>query len=241
MAYGKRMRFSLFISIIFHGLVLWALILGWGSNRSLHPLGFVYSVKLLEAPGGGGSPGGGRNNMRVGIVRGEPTAVSKEQAKPEVSTKKEVTVAVPKKTAAKSEPAASQNINLGQPEGELSPLQGGGGGVGNGAGGMGPGGGGGRGGGYGAGSANVEPKPLYIPWPKYPARMKAIPYGSVELELLINEHGDVRDARITRGLPLAELDTIAVQAARQIRFTPGLSDGVRTAMWVRLTIGFQPR
>ena len=220
---------------------MWGLLLGWGANKSLRPLGFIYSVKILEEPGGGGSPGGGGKNLRVGIVRGEPRGVPARQAAQEPSAKKEETVAVPKRTAAKSEPEAAAFYNLGQPEGELSPLLGGGGAGGSGPGGMGPGGGGGRGGGYGTGSATVQPKPLYIPWPKYPARVKPIPYGSVELELLISERGDVRDVKITRGLSLAELDTIAVQAARQIRFTPGLANGVRAPMWVRLTIGFQPR
>lgn len=236
------MRSSLLISIVIHGLILGALFIEWGTISSMRPLGFIYSVKILEAPGGGGSPGGGRrNDLKVTIPRGEPRAQAQEQTKPQSPTKKEETVAVPKKTTAKSEPEASPKYNLGQPEGELSPLQGGGGTGGTGTGGMGPGGGGGRGGGYGSGSANVEPKPLYIPWPKYPARVKAIPYGSVELELLIDVRGHVQDAKITRGLPLAELDTIAVQAAREIRFTPGFSNGVRTPMWVRLTIGFQPR
>jgi TonB family protein len=236
------MKSSLIISIVLHGLLFWSLLLGWSSNRSLQPLGFVYSVKIMETPGGGGSPGGGRrNNMRVGIVRGEHTGV-RDLAKADTPAKTEETAAVPKKKPSAPKPEASPTYNLGQPEGELSPLEGGGGGGGGtGGGGFGPGGGGGRGGGYGSGVTNVQPKPLYIPWPKYPARVKEIPYGSVELDLLVNEHGDVRDVKVSRGLPYAQLDSIAVQAARQIRFTPGLTNGVRAPMWVRLTIGFQPR
>jgi len=118
-----------------------------------------------------------------------------------------------------------EEYELGEPQIEVLPVRGGAGG-------------GGR---RGPRNATVEPKPLYIPWPKYPAGFKAISGGSVELLLLINERGEVDDIKVTRRLPLEELNTIAVQAARRIRFTPGLNNGVRTAMWVRLSIGFQPR
>ncbi len=115
---------------------------------------------------------------------------------------------------------------LGEPQSEMLPISGGGGG-----------GGGTR----GSRNATVEPKPLYIPWPKYPAGLKKLPEGRVELMLLINEKGEVDDVKVTRTLPLEELNRIAVEAARRIRFTPGTEQGVRKPMWVRLAIGFQPR
>lgn len=93
----------------------------------------------------------------------------------------------------------------------------------------------------GSRNATVEPKPLYIPWPKYPAGIKQLPPGRVELMLLINEKGEVDDVRVTRTLPLEELNRIAVESARRIRFTPGTERGIRKPMWVRLAIGFQPR
>jgi TonB family protein len=113
---------------------------------------------------------------------------------------------------------------LGEPQSEMLPLRGGGG----------------RGT-RGSRNATVEPKPLYIPWPKYPAGIKQLPQGRVELMLLINEKGEVDDVKVTRTLPLEELNRIAVEAARRIRFTPGTEQGVRKPMWVRLAIGFQPR
>jgi TonB family protein len=113
---------------------------------------------------------------------------------------------------------------LGEPQSEMLPMQGGGGG-----------------GTRGSRKATVEPKPLYIPWPKYPAGLKKLPEGRVELMLLINEKGEVDDVKVTRTLPLEELNRIAVEAARRIRFTPGTERGVRKPMWVRLAIGFQPR
>lgn len=113
---------------------------------------------------------------------------------------------------------------IGEPQSEMLPLPGGGGG-----------------GTRGSRNATVEPKPLYIPWPKYPAGLKKLPQGRVELMLLINEKGEVDDVKVTRTLPLEELNRIAVEAARRIRFTPGTEQGIRKPMWVRLAIGFQPR
>ncbi len=87
----------------------------------------------------------------------------------------------------------------------------------------------------------VEPKPLFIPWPRYPEGFKGKTGGKVELLLYVNERGEVENVKITRRLPHAELNRIAFGAARKIRFTPGMEKGVPTAMWVRLTIGFQSR
>ena len=137
--------------------------------------------------------------------------------------------AVTKKEAAEELESAEEAARveaLGEPQSEMLPLQGGGGG-----------GGGTR----GSRNATVEPKPLYIPWPKYPAGIKQLPQGRVELTLLINEKGEVVDVKVTRTLPLDELNRIAVEAARKIRFTPGTERGIRKPMWVRLAIGFQPR
>ena len=135
---------------------------------------------------------------------------------------------VEKVIAAKSESADEEASveAIGEPQSEMLPLQGSGGG--------------GRGA-AGARNATVEPKPLYIPWPKYPRGVKEVPRGSVELLLLINDKGEVEDVRIARELPLPELNRIAVEAARKIRFTPGTERGILKSMWIRLSIGFQPR
>ena len=131
-------------------------------------------------------------------------------------------------SAESEEPSAetSDELVIGEPQTEMLPL-GGGGGV--------------RHGRPGPRNATVEPKPLFIPWPKYPRGIKEIPQGSVELRLLVNERGDVMEVEVTRTLPAAELNRIAAEAARKIRFIPGTQNGIRTSMWVRLAIGFQPR
>ena len=85
----------------------------------------------------------------------------------------------------------------------------------------------------------IEPKPLYIPWPKYPKGFKGDREGSVELLLYVNEAGQVENVKLSRGLPYEELNKIAISSARKIRFTPGMEQGVAASMWVRLTIAFQ--
>lgn len=89
--------------------------------------------------------------------------------------------------------------------------------------------------------STVEPKPLYIPWPRYPDGVDDIAEGKVELLLYVNEKGEVLEVKLARGLPQKILNRVAIDAARKIRFRPGLEKGVPTSMWVRLTIGFQPR
>jgi TonB family protein len=119
-----------------------------------------------------------------------------------------------------------ESFPIGEPQLELSPLPGGGSreGVGR----------------RGNRGATVQPKPLFIPWPKYPKGIKET-HGSVELMVLVNERGEVEDIKVTRSLPAEELNRIAVEAARRIRFIPGTERGMRKSMWVRLAIGFQPR
>lgn len=87
----------------------------------------------------------------------------------------------------------------------------------------------------------VEPKPLFIPWPSWPDGVPENVKGSVELLLYVDEEGIVREVRVNRGLPYEALNRTAIDAARRIRFVPGEEKGVPTAMWVRLSIGFQPR
>lgn len=238
------MRSSVVISIILHGLVLGALVVQWHAVTAMHIPESIYSVRLLGPVGGSGSPGNGPGGDRVRVTtpRGEAEKTTARKDEPKVAVPKE---SEKDKSAVKQESeVVAKNYDVGEPQGEVLPIQGGGGGGGgggSGGGGWGGGTGAGGGGGYGVRSAIVEPKLLYIPWPKYPAGVKPIEHGSVELMLLVNTRGEVEDLKITRSLPLEELNSIAVQAARKIRFTPGYNNGVRTPMWVRLSIDFQPR
>jgi TonB family protein len=116
---------------------------------------------------------------------------------------------------------------VGEPPSELVPLTGGSSG--------------GSDGRPGARRAMVEPKPLFIPWPKYPEGVDGPVEGKVELLLFVDEKGEVREVKLSRGLPQMILNRIAIEAAHNIRFTPGMEKGLPASMWVRLTIGFQPR
>ncbi len=116
---------------------------------------------------------------------------------------------------------------IGEPQSDMPPLQR-------------PAGGAGAAGRPAARATTVQPKPLYIPWPTYPRGVKET-QGSVELLVLVNERGEVEEVTVAKSLPERELNRIAVDAARRIRFIPGMERGVRASMWVRLSIGFQPR
>jgi len=117
--------------------------------------------------------------------------------------------------------------DIGEPSTDIEPIRSAGGGVSDGR--------------PGPRRAVVEPKPLFIPWPAYPKNVPDDIKGTVELMLYVDETGVVKEIRVSRGLSREELNRTAVEAARRIRFIPGEEKGVPTAMWVRLSIGFQPR
>lgn len=117
--------------------------------------------------------------------------------------------------------------DFGQPPMELMPIE--------------SGSSGGTDGARGQRKLTVEPKPLFIPWPKYPKGVDDDVEGNVELLLFVNREGIVEDVKVTRALPYDILNEMARESARKIRFSPGREKGVPTSMWVRLTIGFQPR
>lgn len=89
--------------------------------------------------------------------------------------------------------------------------------------------------------AVIKPKPLFIPWPSYPEQLEKKYQGQVELELLVNEEGNVEEVRILERLPSKLLNRKAVDSARDIRFIPGKKNGKNSPMWVRISIGFRQK
>jgi len=89
--------------------------------------------------------------------------------------------------------------------------------------------------------AVIKPKPLFIPWPSYPEQLEKKYQGQVELELLVNEEGNVEEVRVLEGLPSKLLNRKAVDSARNIRFIPGKKNGKNSPMWVRISIGFRQK
>jgi len=61
--------------------------------------------------------------------------------------------------------------------------------------------------------------------------------GFVILEALIDEQGQVRDARVIRSIPL--LDQAAVDAVRQWRFTPTVLNGQVIPIVMTVTVNFR--
>src|SRR5262249_25782270 len=73
--------------------------------------------------------------------------------------------------------------------------------------------------------------------PVYPAMAQsARVQGVVIMEALIDEQGNVADARVIRSVPL--LDQAALDAVRQWQFTPTLLNGTATPVLMTLTVNF---
>jgi protein TonB len=81
------------------------------------------------------------------------------------------------------------------------------------------------------------PQKVHHVAPTYPAIAQAARVsGRVILEALIGEDGSVRDAKVLRSVPL--LDTSALEAVRQWRFTPTLLNGVPVQVIMTVTVTF---
>jgi len=62
--------------------------------------------------------------------------------------------------------------------------------------------------------------------------------GTVIVEAIIDEHGDVKDARVLKGLPMG-LDQAALDAIRTWKFKPATREGQPVAVYYVLTTNFQ--
>jgi len=82
-----------------------------------------------------------------------------------------------------------------------------------------------------------EPKKIKHVPPVYPDdALAARVQGVVILEAIIDENGDVFDAKVLRSVPL--LDQAAVDAVRQWRFTPTLLNNVPVQVIMTVTVNF---
>ena len=100
---------------------------------------------------------------------------------------------------------------------------------------------GGGSGGAPATSVDTRPVPLNYPVPRFTeeARKNKI-QGIVKARVLIGADGQVKQVKITRGLPDG-LDEQAIQAAYQMRFKPAMKNGQPTAFWQAVDIEFNLR
>lgn len=62
--------------------------------------------------------------------------------------------------------------------------------------------------------------------------------GTVIVEAIIDEHGDVKDVRVLKGLPMG-LSEAAVEAIKAWKFKPATREGVPVAVYYVLTVNFQ--
>ena len=88
---------------------------------------------------------------------------------------------------------------------------------------------------------NIKPTPLLIPWPEYPEGATKNFNGQIKLNLYVNIDGKVEEIVLLKGSAPDSFNRKAVQAAKNIHFMPGSIDGKPAAMWVQISIGFQPR
>jgi periplasmic protein TonB len=81
------------------------------------------------------------------------------------------------------------------------------------------------------------PQKVHHVAPEYPAIARSARVsGVVVLEALIREDGTVSEVKVLRSVPL--LDTPAVEAVRQWRFTPTLLNGVPVQVIMTVTVSF---
>jgi len=62
----------------------------------------------------------------------------------------------------------------------------------------------------------------------------------VNLYILVGEDGEVKDARITKGLPDG-LNEQALAAAKQMRFKPASRNGKAVSYWLPIAVEFHMR
>lgn len=85
----------------------------------------------------------------------------------------------------------------------------------------------------------APPRVLTRMQPVYPeqARLARV-QGVVIVEAVIDEHGDVSNVRVLKGLPLG-LDGAAVAAVKQWKFAPATLQGKPVAVYFLLTVNFK--
>jgi TonB family protein len=73
--------------------------------------------------------------------------------------------------------------------------------------------------------------------PSFPKEAQAVGLdGIVIVELFLDEHGAVTDARLSRPIPM--LDTAALEAVKQWRFQPTIIDGRAVPTRLTVTVNF---
>ena len=88
----------------------------------------------------------------------------------------------------------------------------------------------------------MEPTLLVAPRIQYPpmARQQKVA-GRVVILVLVNENGNVSDARVQKGLGgRSGIDAIVLQAVRTSRFRAATKDGIPVKMWRTVVVDVKP-
>ena len=90
---------------------------------------------------------------------------------------------------------------------------------------------------------DIQPRPIKIVEPKYPELAKQMGLeGTVVVNALISENGDVLRAEILRGIKNgAPLEQAALAAIRQWKFSPAVKNGVKVKVWKPIETRFRLR
>lgn len=83
----------------------------------------------------------------------------------------------------------------------------------------------------------VTPRLLTVEQPfSIPSEVEVAKDGKISVAVLVNEQGEVVEAKLDEGsLAEVEIDTAALLAAQSARFEPPLKDGIPTKAWLRIT------
>ena len=86
----------------------------------------------------------------------------------------------------------------------------------------------------------IPPQPLGIVPLVYPALARQQrAEGIVELSVLIDEKGNVIEARLVKGAPGIGLNQAAIEHAKRKRYRPATKDGVPVKLWMSLLVKFE--
>lgn len=228
---------SLVVALVLHLALIAVLIRVMSTPRSIAE---ETTTWLLVGPPG---PGGGVNELAApGAVESEGDRSTVEPPSPEEEVEEETPLVEPLVTP---EVLVSDSLPMPTMAAAGDSLDGGSGTapgfVAGGGGGSGGGAGGGTTGGFGGGSGGQGAvRPLHLVVPRIPRDVdqRRARGQSVQLLLEVLPDGSVGEVRVEKGSLVAALDSAAVAAARQLRYSPPLREGIATSLWTRAEMRF---
>ncbi|HEY7473235.1 MAG TPA: TonB family protein [Gemmatimonadota bacterium] len=227
-----------FVTALLLHLVIVAALVRFAAMSSAESEEQTTTWLLIGPPG----PGGGVNELAApGAVApaedpGPGTPVEEEAVEEEVPLVEPLEtpdVVVSDSVPLPALAAAADSVG-GSAEGAPGLLAGGGGGAGGGF-------GGGTTGGIGGGSGGQGMvRPLHLVVPRIPRDVdeRRARGRTVRLLLEVLPDGTVGELRVEEGSQIPALDTAAVAAARQLRYSPPASEGITTSVWTRAVMRF---